>query len=77
MYKLDSPQSHISLSSTQVSLLALFVIWELVWKGIGLWRAGRNNQFGWFLIMLVVNSLGIVEMIYLFSFQKKTETKND
>ena len=53
-------------------LLSLVVIWELVWKGIALWKAGRHKQLPWFVVMLVVNTLGILEIIYIVFFQAKT-----
>ena len=54
-------------------LLSLVVIWELVWKGIALWKAGRHKQLPWFVVMLVVNTLGNLEIIYIAFFQAKDE----
>ncbi|MBI5779510.1 MAG: hypothetical protein HZA49_08660 [Planctomycetes bacterium] len=53
------------------------VAWSLVWKGIALWKCGRNNQLGWFVSILIINTLGILEIIYLLWFQRKQpeETK--
>lgn len=45
--------------------------WELFWKGFGMWRAGRSNQFAWFVAILVLNTAGIVPIIYLLFFQSK------
>jgi len=42
------------------------VLWSLFWKGLALWHAGRKGQPWWFVILLVVNTLGILEIIYLF-----------
>lgn len=52
-------------------LLALIVIWSLIWKGIALWKAARNSHTAWFVIMLIVNTAGILEIIYIFAFSKK------
>jgi methionyl-tRNA synthetase len=49
----------------------LILIWTMVWKGIALWRCGRNNQLYWFIVILIINTLGILEIIYLYFFQKK------
>ena len=46
-------------------VLILLMLWSLFWKGLALWHAGRRGQPWWFLIMLVVNSAGILEIIYL------------
>lgn len=53
-----------------ISLIFLS-LWELTWKGIALWYASRNKQKRWFVFLLVVNSLGIVPMIYLRWFKPK------
>jgi hypothetical protein len=54
------------------------IIWELVWKGYGLWFSARNNQRNWFMAMLVVNSLGILPIVYLKFFQpKKNEAREN
>ena len=54
-------------------LLAAFIalsIWALIWKGFALWRAARQNQMIWFIALLGVNSLGLLEISYLFVFSK-------
>ncbi|KKS17293.1 MAG: hypothetical protein UU80_C0002G0027 [candidate division WWE3 bacterium GW2011_GWA1_41_8] len=52
-------------------LIAVIIIWEMIWKGVALWRAGRNNQRYWFVALLVINTIGILEIVYLKFFQKK------
>jgi methionyl-tRNA synthetase len=51
--------------------IALALIWTLVWKGLALWRASTLRQKYWFIAMLVINTLGILEIIYLFLVAKK------
>ncbi|MEN9740737.1 MAG: hypothetical protein RLZ72_1003 [Actinomycetota bacterium] len=43
----------------------------LTLKGFALWRAARAKSLGWFIVLLVVNTLGILELLYLFVFGKK------
>lgn len=50
--------------------LLLLIIWSLFWKGLALWHAGRRGQPWWFVIMLVINTVGILEIIYLFALCK-------
>jgi hypothetical protein len=55
-------------------MTALFIvaaIWSAIWKGLALWKAARNNQTAWYVVMLVVNTLGILEIVYFFFFSKK------
>ncbi|MFA6422833.1 MAG: DUF5652 family protein [Patescibacteria group bacterium] len=51
-------------------VLALLVIWSLIWKGLALWRAGRRGETAWFVALLVLNTLGILEIIYYFLIAK-------
>lgn len=46
------------------------LIWTLVWKGTALWKCGRNNQLYWFIALLVINTVGLLEIAYLLWFQK-------
>jgi hypothetical protein len=52
-------------------ILVPVLVWTLAWKGRALWRAGRNNQPYWFIALLVVNTVGLLEIAYLIWFQKK------
>lgn len=52
---------------TYIAILA----WSLFWKGIALWKAAKYDQRNWFIVILVVNLVGILEIIYLFGFAKK------
>ena len=49
---------------------ALFA-WSIAWKGVALWNAAKNSQKNWFIAILVINTVGILEIIYLFRFAKK------
>ena len=52
------------------SLLPILIIWEIAWKGIGLWKAARNNEMYWYVAILVLNTAGILPIIYIFFFDK-------
>lgn len=61
----------------QFGVLAIaFVAWSLLWKGWALWIAARNLHKRWFIALLVINTLGILEIIYIFGFGKKELTRN-
>ncbi|MBI2327217.1 hypothetical protein HYU92_02755 [Candidatus Curtissbacteria bacterium] len=49
-------------------LIILLTIWALSIKGIAMWYAATARQKYWFVALLVVNSLGILEILYLFVF---------
>jgi len=52
-------------------LIWLLIIWTLPWKGLALWKAARNEQVWWFAAMLVINSLAILEILYIYIWSKK------
>lgn len=52
-------------------LIGLVAIWTLVWKGLALWQAARSQQTAWFIILLTLNTAGILEIVYLLCFKKK------
>jgi len=54
-------------------ILFLLIAWSIIWKGIALWHSARNKQLTWFIALLIVNTLGILEIVYLIFFKKKHE----
>ena len=64
------------LTPGEKSLLALVVIWSLIWKGVALWKAARNSDTAWYIILLIVNTVGILEIIYIYGFSKKGHGHN-
>ena len=58
----------LNLSPLIIIVLAL---WSVVWKGLALWRAARVGQKGWFVALLVVNTLGMLEIVYLYIITRK------
>ena len=52
-------------------IVALAVVWTLPWKGVALWKAARAGSLKWFIALLVVNTLGVLEILYIFIFSKK------
>lgn len=57
------------LSSTPI--LLLIVAWTLPWKGVALWKAANNKHKRWFIVLFILNTLAILEIIYIFYFSKK------
>jgi len=52
-------------------LVALAIIWSLVWKGLALWKSAGLRQKYWFIAILIINTLGVLEIIYIFFVAKK------
>jgi len=55
-------------------LILLLVAWTLPWKGVALWRAAGNKQLWWFVALFLLNTLAILEIIYIFGFSKRKES---
>ena len=56
-------------------ILIALLIWSGVWKAVALWKAARNNQLTWFVVLCIVNTAGILEILYIFVLQKNASKK--
>ena len=56
-------------------IFLLLAAWSLVWKGFALWKAAKNAHRNWFIVMLVLNTFGILEIVYIFYFAAKPKSK--
>ncbi|MFH1711188.1 MAG: DUF5652 family protein [Nanoarchaeota archaeon] len=52
------------------TLLAVVMVWSLIWMGIAMWKSARKNHIIWFVVFLLVHTLGILEILYIFVFSK-------
>ena len=53
--------------------LAIFIIlaiWEMIWKGIALWKAAKNGDTAWYIAILILNTIGILPIVYLLINKK-------
>jgi hypothetical protein len=46
-------------------ILLAFVIWDGIWRGLALWQSAKKSQKYWFIALLIVNSMGLLPIIYL------------
>jgi len=58
-------------------VLAIVVIWTLVWKGMALWKAAQEKSKVWFVVLLLVNTVGILDILYIYFFSKKSNKSVD
>lgn len=63
----------IAIHHVNIWIIGLLVIWSIIWKGIALWYSARNSQKAWYVAMLIVNTAGILEIIYLLFFRPKED----
>lgn len=61
----------VNIPGGSMALLGLVMVWSIIWKGVALWKAGRAGSKVWFILLLILNTLGILEIIYIFLVSKK------
>lgn len=52
-------------------ILTLLSLWVIPWKGYALWIAARKGAKWWFIAILVINTLALLEIAYIFYFSKR------
>lgn len=63
--------------SQNIVLITLLALWTIPWKGVALWKAARSGSKPWFIALLIVNTAGILEILYIFVFgREKTNEQN-
>ncbi len=50
--------------------LLVLLFWSLFWKGFALWHAAKRDEKWWFIAFLLLNTVGILEIVYLFFIAK-------
>ncbi|MFH1639030.1 MAG: DUF5652 family protein [Chloroflexota bacterium] len=55
-------------------ILILLILWAIPWKGWALWKSARLNDKVWFIVLLVVNTLAILEILYIFIVSKRKKS---
>ena len=51
------------------------IVWSITWKVLALWKAARNRQLGWFLFLFIINSAGVLEILYIYYYQRDKSPK--
>lgn len=54
-----------------IVLFVLVALWSLIWKMVALYRAASRNQKGWFVAIFFLNTVGILEIVYLSFFSRQ------
>lgn len=67
VFGIDALMSVIGVTT----LLVVLIIWSLFWKGMSMWKAAKRGSKPWFIILLLVNTVGILDIIYIYLIDKK------
>lgn len=57
-----------------ITILVVLALWTTIIKAFALWYAARNGQRLWFVALLVLNTLGILELVYLLAFREDRQS---
>lgn len=58
-------------------ILLVMILWVLPWKGVALWMSARRGHMIWFIIFLLVNSVAILPIFYIFFIGRKIEIEEE
>lgn len=72
---MENPSQLFHVFAWLLPLIIILALWDAVWKLIGMWRAGRNNDLAWFICIAIFNTLGILPIIYILMDNNKSEQK--
>lgn len=67
------------LPDNSILFLLILTLWTIPWKIYAVWLAVKNNHKKWFVALLILNTVGILEIFYIFKIANKkwVEVKKD
>ena len=65
------PMDIETISSQQIVYVILVGLWSLVWKAFALWKAAGQKDKVWFVALIILNTAGILDILYIFVFSKR------
>jgi hypothetical protein len=57
--------------SLDLIILLVILVWLIIWKGKALWIASKQDSVKWFWGLLIFQTLGILDIFYIYVFSKK------
>ena len=54
--------------SIALLIIVAVSVWSLLWKAVALYKAGTLRHKGWFTALFFINTLGILEILYVAVF---------
>lgn len=73
---MQSLQAFIEANPVPFVFLALLItLWAVPWKGYALWKAARRGEKWWFVALLLINTMALLEILYIFIFSSGKKKK--
>ncbi len=51
-------------------IVTIILLWSLYWKWRSLWIASEHKDKVWFTVLLIANTVGILDMAYIYLLAK-------
>lgn len=65
---------YLSLIATSLGisiwLTVVLLAWSMVWKLLALWKSARKGSVAWFIVLAIINTVGILPILYIFWFSE-------
>ncbi len=58
-------------------VMLVLVAWTLYWKFKALWYAAKHDDKWWFIGLMLINTLGILEIFYLYYWTKRDKMHDE
>ncbi len=71
-----TPWWMMGIGGLGIVLVLVFVATVIALKGYSLWYAAKRDEKWWFIALLIINTAGILELIYLIFIVKKWHKKD-
>jgi len=74
-----SPEQLVQFLLANPTLLLILIAWTLTLKGIAMWMSAQREQKSWFIAVLVLNTMGILEIFYILytKYKEKKEVEEE
>ena len=53
----------------------ILALWTIPWKAYAVWTAVQHRHKKWFIALLLLNTVAILEIFYIFKIVKKSQTE--
>ncbi len=60
------------LNGQNIWVLIIIILWTLPWKGYALWLSAKHSHQKWFIVLILFNTFGLLDIFYIFYIEKKT-----
>ena len=56
-----------------IIMIIVLALWDAVWRLIALWHSARRSQLVWFIFLGILNTVGVLPIIYLLVHRGKSK----